>query len=156
VPALVVPTRAPALVVASLPGEGRAALAEAAAAASLGAGAVLTADPRTVTLLARESGLPVVVPVEHADDVRAAAAVGAAACLVSGPAPLATGAVPGLAILQPPEAVLVTTADPELAAAAAAAALAGGARVLAGPAVRAMRRCADVWALLEAAVEPRP
>jgi hypothetical protein len=153
VPALVVPTRAPALVVARLVSTGREALAEAADAAAEGAGAVLTADPGSVTLLANELGLPVVALVEHGDDVALAASLGAAACLLPDAA-APRRPVPGLAILTPPDAVLVASADAGWAAAEAAAALAGGARVLAGPAVRTLRRCADVWAVLESAVRP--
>jgi hypothetical protein len=153
VPALVVPTRAPELVVATLRRTGRDALGEAADAAAAGAGAVLTTDPGTVQLLAAELGLPVVVAVHHPEELALASSLGAAACLVPS-ADLARRPVPGLAVLAPPEAVLVGGTEPGLAAAEAAAALAAGARVLAGPAVRVLRRCADVWAVLEA--ERRP
>ena len=149
-PALVLPTRAPALVVATLARTGRAALAEAGEAAAEGAGAVLTGDPGTVALLVAELGLPVVVPVHHPDDVRLAASLGAAACFVGSTERYRP--MPGLAVLTPTEAVLITATDAGLAAADAAAALARGARVLVGPAVRSLRRCADVWALLAAEV----
>lgn len=150
-PALVVPSRAPALVVARLACTGREALGEAAEAAAEGAGAVLTSDPGTVTVLANELGLPVVALVERGDDVALAASLGAAACLVPHALP-GVRPVPGLAILVPPAAVLVSSADAGSAAAEAAVALAGGARVLAGSAVRSLRRCADVWAVLESEV----